>query len=139
MPSLKTILVLSNNLGGLYSFRKEVMQAMVDAGYHVVISVPDSDNPKGKYFKGMGCKIITTSFNRRGMNPFSDIKLMINYIKLIRKFCPLAVLTYTIKPNIYGGMACRLCSVPQLANITGLGDAIETRDGFKSFQSYYIK
>jgi len=35
------------------------------------------------------------------------------------------VLSYTIKPNLYGGMACQLCGVPQIANVTGLGTAVE--------------
>ena len=35
------------------------------------------------------------------------------------------MLTYTVKPNIYGGVAARLSRVPQLANITGLGTVIE--------------
>ena len=35
------------------------------------------------------------------------------------------VLTYTIKPNIYGGIASRLFRIPYIANITGLGTSIE--------------
>ena len=50
---------------------------------------------------------------------------MLYYCKLIKELKPLAVLSYTIKPNLYGGMACALCGVPQLANITGLGAAVE--------------
>ena len=35
------------------------------------------------------------------------------------------VITYTIKPNVYGGIACQLCKVPYVANVTGLGTAVE--------------
>lgn len=44
---------------------------------------------------------------------------------LLKKLKPDVVLTYTIKPNIYGGMACQLRRIPYIANITGLGSAIE--------------
>lgn len=118
------ILVLTNNIGGLYSFRKEVMKAIVDAGYDVYISEPD-DNERVRYFEEIGCHIIKTKFNRRGMNPFADLGLMLRYLKMIIELAPIAVLTYTIKPNVYGGIAARLCRVPQLANVTGLGDAVE--------------
>ena len=118
------ILILTNNIGGLFSFRKEVVKAIVDAGYEVSISKPDDDE-RVNYFKSIGCQIIDTPFNRRGKNPFADLKLMFTYLGIIRKIKPLAVLTYTIKPNIYGGIACRLASTPQIANVTGLGDAIE--------------
>ena len=119
------ILILSNNLGGLYSFRKEVVQAIKDANFEVHISVPDIDNPKGVYFSEIGCHVIPTFFDRRGVNPWADFKLFLSYRKLIHQLRPVAVMTYTIKPNVYGGMACRLCGVPQLANVTGLGDAVE--------------
>lgn len=118
------ILVLTNNIGGLHSFRKEVMKAIVDAGYVIYISEPDDDE-RVKYFEGIGCYIIKTNFNRRGMNPISDFILMLKYGRMMKQLRPEAVLTYTIKPNIYGGIACRLFHIPQLANVTGLGDAIE--------------
>ena len=35
-----SVLVLTNSLGGLYSFRKEVIAAIVNDGYYVVISTP---------------------------------------------------------------------------------------------------
>lgn len=120
----KKILVLTNNIGGLHSFRKEVMKAMIDEGYKVVISHPDEDE-RIAYFTGIGCEDVLTEFNRRGMNPVKDLQLLMKYRKLIKKYKPLAVLTYTIKPNVYGGMACRLTGTPLLANVTGLGDAVE--------------
>ena len=121
-----TILVLTNNFGGLYSFRKEVMQALVERGYKVVISGPGKDDSlKVKWFENIGCRLIETPFNRQGTNPLADIKLVICYRKLIKQENPQVVLTYTIKPNIYGGMACALTGVPQIANVTGLGAAVE--------------
>lgn len=120
------IIVLSNSYVGLYSFRKEVFQACRDRGYKVFISCPIGvDKQKADWFEKIGCKIIDTPFNRKGMNPIADIKLMLTYRKLIRQIKPDVVLSYTIKPNLYGGMACALCGVPQLANITGLGAAVE--------------
>lgn len=120
----QTILVLTNNIGGFHSFRKEVVKAIVDAGYEVVISHPDEDE-RVSYFTGIGCKDVLTEFDRRGMNPLKDLQLLSKYRKLIKTYKPVVVLTYTIKPNVYGGMACRLTHTPQLANVTGLGDAIE--------------
>ena len=119
------ILVLTNFIAGLHSFRKEVMKAIVDAGYELYISVPDTEDNRIEYFKSIGCIIIKTDFNRRGMNPIDDLKLMLKYKIIIKKLKPKAVLSYTIKPNVYGGIACRLTETPLIANVTGLGDAIE--------------
>lgn len=117
------ILVLTNNYGGLHSFRKEVMQALKDNGHQLVISAPFDE--KTHFFEEMRCELIDTKFDRKGTNPLSDFRLMLYYRILIRKVKPGAVLSYTIKPNLYGGMACQLCGVPQIANVTGLGSAVE--------------
>ena len=121
------ILVLSNSWIGLHSFRKEVFQAFRENGYNVYISSPldESVQEKAAWFKSIGCKIIDTKFNRIGMNPLADFKLLQNYRNLVKKIRPIAILTYTIKPNIYGGMVAAICGIPQFANITGLGDAVE--------------
>lgn len=121
----KNILILSNCLDGLYSFRKEVIQAIADQGYAVHISIPDADSKLKPFFNEMGCHIIPTQFNRRGMNPILELILIYKYWHIIRILRPTAVLSYTIKPNIYGGIACRITGTPQIANITGLGDAVE--------------
>lgn len=121
----KHIFVLSNSYIGLYSFRKEVFQALVDSGYSVSISCPVDEPDKAKWFENIGCEIIDTPFNRKGTNPLKDLKLVFRYWKIIKRVTPLAVLSYTIKPNLYGGIACQLTGVPQIANITGLGSAVE--------------
>ena len=46
-------------------------------------------------------------------------------ISIVKSEKPDLVITYTIKPNVYGGMACRLCKVPYAINITGLGTAFQ--------------
>ena len=120
----QNILILTNSIFGLHSFRKEVVKAICDAGNKIYISIPEN-HAKADYFREIGCEILITEFNRRGMNPLADLKQMLAYRKLMNKLKPKAVLTYTIKPNIYGGLAARMCKVPQLANVTGLGDALE--------------
>lgn len=119
------ILVLTNFIAGLHSFRKEVMKAIVDAGFQLYISVPDADSDLAKNFEEFGCHLIKTELDRRGMNPLADFKLMMAYRRIIKQLKPIAVLSYTIKPNVYGGMACRLTRTPLIANVTGLGDAVE--------------
>ena len=120
------ILVLSNSFVGLHSFRKEVFQRFRDLGWEVYISSPIKGmEEKSDWFKNIGCHIIDTKFDRQGMNPIADIKLMVNYRMIIKQVKADVVLSYTIKPNLYGGLAATLCKVPQIANVTGLGAAVE--------------
>ena len=80
---------------------------------------------KAEWFINIGCHIIDTRFDRQDMNPLAAIKLMLYYRKLIKKVKADVVLSYTIMPNLYGGLAAAICNVPQLANVTGLGAAVE--------------
>ena len=118
------ILFIANNAAGLYAFRRELVQELMKDG-EVYVSTPngvDVDN-----LISLGCHHIETMMERHGTNPVNDIKLLVSYIKLIKKIRPDVVLTYTVKPNTYGGIACRILKVPYITNITGLGVALENK------------
>ena len=119
------ILILANNDLGLYNFRKELIEEFIELEHEVYISLPNG--PKILELEKIGCKYIETTVDRRGINPINDLKLLFKYIKIIMNIEPNYVLTYTIKPNIYGGIACRIKKVKQIANITGLGTALENK------------
>lgn len=120
---MKKVLVLTNSISGLYSFRREVIQELIDKGFKVFIAAPNDE--KTLYFTKIGCECVESLISRRGTNPITDLKLLMSYFKIIKSIKPNVVLTYTIKPNVYGGLACRFLSVPYIANITGLGTSIE--------------
>jgi glycosyltransferase involved in cell wall biosynthesis len=118
------ILLLANNDGGLYKFRKELLEELLQ-DHQVYISLPYGDYvPR---LQEIGSTFIDTRISRRGTNPLTDLKLLLKYKRLIKKINPDLVLTYTIKPNVYGGLACRMAGVPYITNITGLGTALENR------------
>lgn len=117
------VLVIANYDLGLYKFRKELLQTLLEEGHEVVIALP-----YGKLVDPLieiGCTFREIPMERRGMNPIKDLELLIRYYKLIQQEKPDKVLTYTIKPNIYGGWVSRWCKVPYYANITGLGTAFQ--------------
>lgn len=116
------ILILANNDIGLYKFRKELIEELVKEN-SVYFCVPDGDYVSR--VEELGCKFIETDIDRRGINPLVDLKLVIRYNKIIKKLRPDLVITYTIKPNIYGSFVCRLRKVPCAVNITGLGTAFD--------------
>lgn len=116
------ILILANHDLGLYQFRKELIQELLKE-HEVLISLPNGEFINK--LKQMGCKFIDTKVDRRGINPIKDLSLIISYYKLIKHVKPDLVITYTIKPNVYGGMVCRLLGINYAVNITGLGTAFE--------------
>lgn len=114
----KRILFLANHFITLYSFRKEMINAMVRQGHELYLSLPKSD--ENKYFEDLGCHIIETEIDRRGVNPIKDIRLILFYKKMIPQVNPDIIFSYTIKPNIYGTLVSN-GKYRQVCNITGTG------------------
>ena len=122
------ILVLANKSGGLYSFRRELLEALAKKG-ELWAAIPNDG--WFQELQQLGCRIMETPVDRRGINPVTDMKLLWRYIRMLRKMKPTRVITYTIKPNIYGGIACRLLGVPYAVNITGLGTTFQKEGWLK--------
>lgn len=116
------VLIVANADIGLYKFRKELLEELVKEN-DVYIALP-----KGEFYDelvAIGCHYIVTELDRHGTNPIKELKVVSLYKRVIREIKPDIVFTYTIKPNVYAGMACASLGVPYVANVTGLGTAVE--------------
>lgn len=123
--SKRKILLTGNSDIVIYNFRKELIERLLYEQYEVYLLLPYGKGEKIESLKRLGCHYLEIQINRRGTNPFEDIKLIANYRKILDVVKPDIVLTYTIKPTIYGDMACQKLGIPYIANITGLGTAVE--------------
>lgn len=120
---MSKVLFLVNHDVVIYNFRLELVERLLAEGHQVVISSPYGERIDD--LLALGCEFRPIELSRHGMNPVQELKLLRDYTKLIRAEKPDIVFSYTIKPNIYGGMACAMAGVPYVANITGLGTAVE--------------
>lgn len=120
---MSKILFLVNHDVVIYNFRLELVERLLKDGHQVVISSPYGERIED--LKALGCEYHNIEIARHGMNPIKEIKLVCQYKKLLRQVRPDMVFSYTIKPNIYGSIACRSQKVPNVTNITGLGTAVE--------------
>ena len=116
------ILIVSNVTGGLASFRSELIESLTK-DYDVIILA--SDNGRKEVLEAAGAKVILMNLDRHGTNPLKEMKLVSYYKKQMKEIKPKIVLTYTIKPNVYAGIAAASLKIPYIANITGLGPAVE--------------
>lgn len=120
---MKKLLIIANSDSAIYKFRSELIIELAKT-FKIGIVVPF-----GEYMKEIensNYNFFDIRVNRHGLNPIEDLKLLYNYNRVIRKFKPDVALLYTVKPNIYGSIACSMNKIPCLCNITGLGTAVET-------------
>lgn len=118
----KKILILANDGMTFHRFRLELLERLA-CEYEVLLSMPRSEYRS--VFEEIGCHVTETPVDRRGVNPIKDFLLLRNYRRLMNAFRPDIVLTYTIKPNIYGGWVAARLGVPCIATVTGLGTAVQ--------------
>ncbi len=116
------IALLTNNDDDIYCFRKELVEAIIDAGYEMLISCPDGE--KFELMKHLEYRYDNPAIDRRGTNIVADAKLFLHYFKLFIKNKPSVVLTYTAKPNVYAGLAAYLLRIPVISNVTGFGSVL---------------
>lgn len=134
------ILILANHYNTLRIFRRELLQKLSSLGHELVASLPETDEENKRIIESYGCRIVVEpKMERRGNNPIKDLALLKNYIRLIKKEKPDKVITYTIKCNIYGAEAAKICKVPCYCNVTGLGSAFQNENFTKKMISAMYK
>ena len=118
------LLLIVNDETTIYNFRREILRAFHDQGYDVSLCIPEGDHTKE--IEACGCKVVNIEVQRHGTNPIQDLKFMNTCRRMIKEFKPDIVLTYTVKPNVYGSLACQREKVPYINNVTGLGTILQS-------------
>lgn len=120
---MSKILIVTNHSYMLYRFRLDLIQTLRQEGHEVVLSMPFVGHEDD--FQALGIRCIDTPVDRRGINPKTDWHLFRTYQRMLRQEKPDMVVTYSIKPNVYMGLACRVGRVPYCTNVQGLGTAFQ--------------
>lgn len=117
----KKILIVANTTWNIHNFRRNILDILIHNHYEIVVVTPIdnylsylNDFPKVRH-------IALKNLGRKSTNPIKDIKLTREFIAIYRRENPDLILHYTIKPNIFGGIAAHLVKVPYICVVTGLG------------------
>jgi len=91
-----------------------------EEGFDVVAAAP-----RDKYserIRELGFSYVEVPIDNKGTNPLRDMILIIRLWQLFRRERPDIILSYTPKPNIYSSLAAGMLSIPNIPNISGLGN-----------------
>jgi len=121
---MSRVLVIGGYPRSLMNFRGKLLEALRARGHEVLTCAGGSDPATQAFLEQRGIRYFNLPLARVGMNPFSDLLLLVRLVRLMRREQPDVVLGYTVKPVIYGMLAARLAGVRRRhALITGLGYA----------------
>jgi glycosyltransferase involved in cell wall biosynthesis len=118
---MSRVLVFGGLTRTLTMFRMPMLRAMVAAGHEVIAAAPDEDPNVPEALAEIGVGWHPIEFDRNRVQPARDMLFVRRIRAMLRDLKPDRLLTYTIKPNIYGGWAARSEGVPSAAMVTGLG------------------
>ena len=127
----KLIALLGNQDYDIYCFRKELIEAIVDNGYELMISCPYGE--KMELMKHVPYIYDDLEIDRRGTSVINDGKLFLHYRKLFKKYKPAVVLGYTAKCNVYGSLAAHQLHIPVINNVTGFGSVLNKTGIMRKF------
>jgi len=115
------ILMTVNAAWNIWNFRRPLVEALAADDHRItVLAPPDDAVPE---LERLGCRVQPLEMSVKGLNPLEDLKLQRRFGRIFREERPDAVLSYTIKNNIFGARAAKLAGVPFIPNVTGLGTA----------------
>ncbi|SAI38897.1 glycosyltransferase [Enterobacter hormaechei] len=113
------IALVANTLWSVYNFRRGLINSFIGNGHKVTIIAPIDDY--AKRLEELGCSVVNIHIASQGMNPFTDLVLILKLKKIYSQINPDFIFHYTIKPNIYGSIAAWLSNKKSIAVTTGLG------------------
>ncbi len=117
----KRILIIASHASAIAWFRGDFIKHLIGDNFEVFTAAPDYTEEDFEDIKTLGATPLVFKLQRTGLNPFKDLKSIMELKSLIKNHHIDLVFPYTVKPVIYGSMAANMCKVPVISLITGLG------------------
>ena len=74
--------------------------------------------------KEIGCEVLPLNFSRKKKSILELIYLSYKYLYYFLKIKPDLYFSFTLKPNLVGGLCANILSIKSIINFTGLGTLI---------------
>jgi glycosyltransferase involved in cell wall biosynthesis len=134
------IMIIGALPSSLYNFRGDLIIEL--AKKHSVVSMAcGATQEEINEIKLLGCSYIDYPISRNGLNPLKDITTMLAIKKAVEQERPDVVISYTIKPVVWGGIGLLLSKHKSqfFPMITGLGYAFQGGSLVRNCLSFLVK
>ncbi len=131
-------MVSANLAWNLVNFRSGIIQSLLRSGYRVMAVAPyDAEwTPK---LVAMGCYCENIRLDASGTSPLAEMASLFTIMRLMRRHRPVAWLSWTIKPNVYGALVARLNGAAAFPNVSGLGTVFIRRNWLTVIASWLYR
>lgn len=119
---MNKIVLIGTTADSITGFRSDLIKQLVLYGYEVFAFTCEYNEAQLSEISALGAKPITYEMSRGGLNPFADLKTIIELKRKIIDIKPDVIFSYFTKPVVYGSLAARLSHTPKIIGmIEGLG------------------
>lgn len=108
----KKAVVLGSLGWSLVNFRLDLIRRLAANGYEVLAAAADIDDETAQTLRDNGVRPCPIPMDRTGTNPVRDLGTLWALVRFFRREKPDLVISYTMKPNIYGSLAAQIAGVP---------------------------
>ncbi|MDZ7852010.1 MAG: glycosyltransferase family 4 protein [Halomonas sp.] len=122
MQDKDVVVLVANTSWYLYNFRRGTVQALRDAGYRVIGLAPEDDYA-ARLVEELGIEHMALPMEGKSTRLVGEGKSLLALANTLRRLKPAFVFNFTVKANIYSGLACRALGIPYANNVSGLGTA----------------
>jgi len=116
-----TVALVTNGGWNLYLFRQPLIRALQHRGCRILLLAPYDEwvcrIPDDLYDQFIPLR----NFQPYARFPYRDALFFGELYSHYRRLRPDVILSFTAKPNIYGGLAADLAGIPSIPTVTGLG------------------
>lgn len=123
---VQKIALVGNHARWVYQFRLGLLKKLKELGLKVVVLA--NPDPFEQKLQKEGIDFEPIHINFYGNNPLQDLSLAFQLFRLYRKHRFDHIIHFTIKPNIFGGLAARFAGIPSFAVVTGLGHVMNEKN-----------
>lgn len=117
------IALITNSSWNLYNFRRSLIQDLIQQNFQVYCIAPvDEYTPEIQSIEGLNF-IPLHRFSPYSKSPFNAFTSIAELVRILRKYHFHKVMLFTIKPNLFGGLASIMTRTRYVNVLTGLGTA----------------
>jgi glycosyltransferase involved in cell wall biosynthesis len=120
-PTPATVVIAANSAWNILNFRGALIAGLKAARWRVIALAPDDGHAAA--LAALGVELVPIGIDSSGTSIVRDGRLLLEYLRALRRLRPEAFLGFTVKPNIYGSLAARVLDIRTINNISGLGTA----------------
>lgn len=137
---MKKIVILSNHIETLSKFRYEFLERLIK-NYKVYIICPKNLENSFHFnkIKKLNADFFEIKLERKEKNIYKELRIFLKILKTIKLIKPNEILTYTIKPNIYGGIISQILGIKYIPTVTGIGTAFQNEGILKKLVIFLNK